>query len=154
MYQWVASLRSKRIHESDWQGWSGTWVIEEKHLGGERQRCLCYRRYFDYDPDRAILIAKGASLVVRVNRLIGNEAFVVTAAEEMIQTVHQIADADETVMRGLPAQTLKISKLLPVNGLINSHIAVFGNTGSESSIPWPHYIKQALPKYNICSWPF
>lgn len=106
-------------------------VIEEKHPTGSGSDAWRYRRYLSasltgyIDRNRSFI---GGS---RELPLIGNEAFVVT--EEMIQTVHQIAGADETVMAFTRTDLEDISIALPVNGLINSHIAIFGNTGSGKS---------------------
>lgn len=106
-------------------------VIEEKHLGGSGSDAWRYRRYLTttltgYIDRKGCFIGGSRELP-----LIGNEAFVVT--EEMIQTVHQIANADETVMRFTRTDLEDIEIALPVNGLINSHIAIFGNTGSGKS---------------------
>lgn len=72
-------------------------IIEEKHLAGSGSDAWRYRRYLTSTLtgyiDRTGCFIGGS----RELPLIGNEVFVVT--EEMIQTVHQIADADETVMR-------------------------------------------------------
>ncbi|CAG74501.1 conserved hypothetical protein [Pectobacterium atrosepticum SCRI1043] len=106
-------------------------VIEEKHLAGSGSDAWRYRRYLTatltgYIDRRGCFIGGSRELP-----LIGNEAFVVT--EEMIQTVHQIADSDETVMTFTRTDLEDIEIALPVNGLINSHIAIFGNTGSGKS---------------------
>ena len=106
-------------------------VIEEKHLGGSGSDAWRYRRYLTttltgYIDRKGCFIGGSRELP-----LIGNEAFVVT--EEMIQTVHQIANADETVMKFTRTDLEDIEIALPVNGLINSHIAIFGNTGSGKS---------------------
>lgn len=106
-------------------------VIEEKHLGGSGSDAWRYRRYLTttltgYIDRKGCFIGGSRELP-----LIGNEAFVVT--EEMIQTVHQISNADETVMRFTRTDLEDIEIALPVNGLINSHIAIFGNTGSGKS---------------------
>lgn len=106
-------------------------VIEEKNLGGSGSDAWRYRRYLTstltgYIDRRGYFVGGSRELP-----LIGNEAFVVT--EEMIQTVHQIADSGETVMRFTRTDLEDIEIALPVNGLINSHIAIFGNTGSGKS---------------------
>ena len=106
-------------------------IIEEKHPSGSGSDTWRYRRYLTATLtgyiDRGGRFTGGS----RELPLIGNEAFVVT--EEMIQTVHQIADADETVMLFTRTDLEDIEIALPVNGLINSHIAIFGNTGSGKS---------------------
>ena len=64
--------------------------------------------------------------------LIGNEAFILTA--QKIRSVHKLNNKDtsyyikiaETENEGIPID-------LPINGLFNSHIAIFGNTGSGKS---------------------
>ncbi|UJL38416.1 ATP-binding protein [Pantoea agglomerans] len=106
-------------------------VVEEKILAGSGSDAWRFRRYLTatltgYVDRRGSFIGGSRELP-----LIGNEAFVVT--EEMIQTVHQIADADETVMTFTRTDLEDIEIKLPVNGLINSHIAIFGNTGSGKS---------------------
>lgn len=106
-------------------------VIEEKHPAGSGSDAWRYRRYLTATLtgyiDRGGTFTGGA----RELPLIGNEAFVVT--EGMIQSVHQIARADETVMTFTRTDLENIEIALPVNGLINSHIAIFGNTGSGKS---------------------
>lgn len=106
-------------------------VIEEKIFSGSGSDAWRYKRYLTasltgYVDRRGIFIGGSRELP-----LIGNEAFVVT--EEMIQIVHQIAKADDTVMSFTRTDLEDIEIKLPVNGLINSHIAIFGNTGSGKS---------------------
>lgn len=106
-------------------------IIEEKHPVGSGSDAWRYRRYLTatltgYIDRKGSFIGGSRELP-----LIGNEVFVVT--EEMIQTVHQIAKADETVMSFTRTDLEDIEIALPVNGLINSHIAIFGNTGSGKS---------------------
>lgn len=106
-------------------------IVEEKHPTGSGSDSWRYRRYLSasltgYIDRKGSFIGGSRELP-----LIGNEAFVVT--EEMIQTVHQIADAGETVMNFTRTDLEDIGIALPVNGLINSHIAIFGNTGSGKS---------------------
>lgn len=106
-------------------------VIEEKHFTGSGSDSWRYRRYLTANLsgyiDRTGCFVGGS----RELPLIGNEAFVVT--EEIIQTVHQIANPNETVMRFTRTDLENIEIALPINGLINSHIAIFGNTGSGKS---------------------
>ncbi|UXK11928.1 ATP-binding protein [Erwinia pyrifoliae] len=106
-------------------------IIEEKHLAGSGSDAWRYRRYLTatltgYIDRKGSFVGGSRELP-----LIGNEAFVVT--EEMIQTVHQIANADETVMTFTCTDLEDIEIALPVDNLINSHIAIFGNTGSGKS---------------------
>jgi len=64
--------------------------------------------------------------------LIGNEVFIVT--EEKINSIHNL-------IRNKSAQHIKVARTdvedilieLPVDGIFNSHIAIFGNTGSGKS---------------------
>lgn len=106
-------------------------VIEEKHPAGSGSDAWRYRRYLTATLtgyiDRRGTFTGGS----RELPLIGNEAFVVT--EEMIQAVHQIARAGETVMTFTRTDLEDIEIALPINGLINSHVAIFGNTGSGKS---------------------
>ncbi len=106
-------------------------VIEEKHIVGSGSDSWRYRRYLTatlvgYIDRKECFIGGSRELP-----LIGNEAFVVT--EELIQMVHQISDEDETVMKFTRTDLEDIEISLPVDGLINSHIAIFGNTGSGKS---------------------
>lgn len=106
-------------------------IVEEKHPSGSGSDAWRYRRYLS------------ASLTGYINRsnnfiggsrelpLIGNEAFIVT--ESIIRTIHSIADEDEAVMNFTRTELEDIEIALPVNGLMNSHIAIFGNTGSGKS---------------------
>lgn len=108
-------------------------VIEEKIFSGSGSDAWRYKRYLTasltgYVDRRGVFIGGSRELP-----LIGNEAFVVT--EEMIKIVHQIARADDTVMSFTRTDLEDIEIKLPVNGLINSHIAIFGNTGSGKSNP-------------------
>ncbi len=62
--------------------------------------------------------------------LIGNEVFIVT--KEKIETVHNMSRSKETVsFASTERDGFKIG--FPIDGLFNSHIAVFGNTGSGKS---------------------
>jgi hypothetical protein len=64
--------------------------------------------------------------------LIGNEAYIVT--REKIQRVHNLVRDDGSpsiVVASIEGHDFDIE--LPVDGLFNSHIAIFGNTGSGKS---------------------
>jgi hypothetical protein len=106
-------------------------LIEEKHPSGSGSDAWRYRRYLTATLTGYIDRTRGFVSGSRELPLIGNEAFVVT--EEMVQTVHQIAKEGETVMSFTRTDLEDIEISLPVNGLINSHIAIFGNTGSGKS---------------------
>lgn len=64
--------------------------------------------------------------------LIGNEAYIVT--REKIRRVHNLTRDDDSpavVIASIEGHDFDIE--LPVDGLFNSHIAIFGNTGSGKS---------------------
>jgi hypothetical protein len=64
--------------------------------------------------------------------LIGNEAYVLTA--DKIKLIHNIGNstADQSIaIAETHSDNIKIS--LPINGLLNTHLAIFGNTGSGKS---------------------
>nr|HPM02917.1 ATP-binding protein [Candidatus Cloacimonadota bacterium] len=64
--------------------------------------------------------------------LIGNEAFILT--ETKIHTIHDLLKKDSSLkicIANTDIEEVPIS--LPVDGLFNSHIAIFGNTGSGKS---------------------
>lgn len=106
-------------------------IVEEKHPSGSGSDAFRYRRYLSATLtgyiDRLDNFIGGS----RELPLIGNEVFIVT--EQVIQTVHRIAKTDEAVMNFTRTDLEDIEISLPINGLINSHIAIFGNTGSGKS---------------------
>lgn len=62
--------------------------------------------------------------------LIGNEVFIVP--REKIETIHNLSNARTTVsFAETERDGFKVS--FPLDGLLNSHIAIFGNTGSGKS---------------------
>jgi DNA helicase HerA-like ATPase len=63
--------------------------------------------------------------------LIGNEAYVLTAA--MLQIVHSLVSTGEAAVHVATHYDDGFDVALPVDGLFNSHIAIFGNTGSGKS---------------------
>lgn len=63
--------------------------------------------------------------------LIGNESFIVT--EKLIQRIHRITSEQDVNLHFACTDLENIDISLPVNGLLNSHIAIFGNTGSGKS---------------------
>ncbi|CNF36984.1 ATP-binding protein [Yersinia enterocolitica] len=106
-------------------------IVEDKISTGSGSEARRYRRYLT------------ATLSGYINRhcrfiggtrelpLIGNEAFIVT--EETIQLIHKLA-TDKVLSLNFARTDLEdIEISLPVNGLMNSHIAIFGNTGSGKS---------------------
>lgn len=63
--------------------------------------------------------------------LVGNEAFLLT--RERVQRVHDLASADAISLEIAQSEYEGYDIGLPVDGLLNSHIAIFGNTGSGKS---------------------
>lgn len=63
--------------------------------------------------------------------LIGNEAFIVT--ENIIQCIHDITTKNDFSINFAKTDLENIDISIPVDGLLNSHIAIFGNTGSGKS---------------------
>lgn len=63
--------------------------------------------------------------------LIGNEAFIVT--ENIIQSIHAITTKNDFSINIAKTDLENIDISIPVDGLLNSHIAIFGNTGSGKS---------------------
>jgi DNA helicase HerA-like ATPase len=63
--------------------------------------------------------------------LIGNEAYIIT--KEKISLVHNIAGESEISINIATTDSDDLDIAFPVDGLFNSHIAIFGNTGSGKS---------------------
>jgi hypothetical protein len=64
--------------------------------------------------------------------LIGNEAFILT--EQKIHSIHNLVKRDCSLKICIAKTDVEeISISLPVDGIFNSHIAIFGNTGSGKS---------------------
>ena len=63
--------------------------------------------------------------------LIGNEAYIVT--REKVHQVHNLARPDEPSITVATIFGEDFEIKLPIDGLFNSHIAIFGNTGSGKS---------------------
>jgi uncharacterized protein len=64
--------------------------------------------------------------------LIGNEAFILT--EERIHDIHNLTKEDTSEhIRVAKTDIEEIPVKLPIDGIFNSHIAIFGNTGSGKS---------------------
>lgn len=64
--------------------------------------------------------------------LIGNEAFILT--DEKIHRIHNLStDATQAHITIAKTDAEEISLDFPIDGLFNSHMAVFGNTGSGKS---------------------
>lgn len=64
--------------------------------------------------------------------LIGNEAFILT--ESKIHTIHNLLKKDASIKICIAKTDVEeVPVYFPVDGLFNSHIAIFGNTGSGKS---------------------
>lgn len=63
--------------------------------------------------------------------LIGNEAFIVT--HDKLALIHNLANNSEASIEIATTGTDDIKLPFPIDGLFNSHIAIFGNTGSGKS---------------------
>lgn len=64
--------------------------------------------------------------------LIGNEAFILT--ESKIHTIHDLLKKDSSLKICIAKTDIEeVPISLPIDGLFNSHIAIFGNTGSGKS---------------------
>lgn len=66
--------------------------------------------------------------------LIGNSAYIITKAK--LQVIHRLADEEPTDPLSIliaDSSTDDINVNFPVDGLFNTHIAIFGNTGSGKS---------------------
>jgi uncharacterized protein len=63
--------------------------------------------------------------------LIGNEVFIVTKSQ--IQTIHDLAEDGRLTVKFATTDGEGFDIAFPLDGLFNSHIAIFGNTGSGKS---------------------
>jgi DNA helicase HerA-like ATPase len=63
--------------------------------------------------------------------LVGNEAFLLT--KEKVHQVHCLVSPDDLSINIARSEYEGYDIALPIDGLINSHIAIFGNTGSGKS---------------------
>lgn len=106
-------------------------VVEERQVQGSGSESQRYRRYLTVTLS-GYIDRKGCFIGgTRELPLIGNEAFIVT--EELIQTIHQITEVQGVGLNFARTDLEDIDITLPINGLMNSHIAIFGNTGSGKS---------------------
>ncbi|MEO9944566.1 MAG: ATP-binding protein [Paraglaciecola sp.] len=63
--------------------------------------------------------------------LIGNEAFILTKSK--IHAIHSLTDKNQGSVTFAKTDTDSFDVSFPIKGLFNSHLAVFGNTGSGKS---------------------
>ncbi|MEM9375078.1 MAG: DUF87 domain-containing protein [Pseudomonadota bacterium] len=85
--------------------------------------------------------------------LVGNEAFLLT--KEKVHQVHSLVDENAIGLNIAKSDYEGYDISLPVDGLMNSHIAIFGNTGSGKSntlaILYQEFI-EAMEKRNIAAF--
>lgn len=76
--------------------------------------------------------------------LVGNEAFLLT--RERVLQVHNLLSEDGIALHIATSEYEGYDIALPVDGLMNSHIAIFGNTGSGKSNTlatlYQHFVKE------------
>lgn len=63
--------------------------------------------------------------------LVGNECFLLT--KEKLDIIHNLTSDDELALKIAKSDYEGYEISLPIDGLINSHVAIFGNTGSGKS---------------------
>ncbi|EPF7167853.1 ATP-binding protein [Escherichia coli] len=106
-------------------------IVEEKSPVGSGSDSLRFRRYLTASLagyiDRNGCFTGGT----RELPLIGNEVFLMS--EEQLHLIHSIAPAGESGLNFSRTDLEDIDITLPISGLLNSHIAIFGNTGSGKS---------------------
>jgi len=113
------------------------------------------KRYININKNKRILSASVAGFIENNNfiggikelPLIGNEVFILT--EKKIHLIHQLLKR-ETALKIEIAKTDKeeITIEFPIDGLFNSHIAIFGNTGSGKSNTLVSLYRALIEKLN------
>ncbi|HDK6388054.1 ATP-binding protein [Klebsiella variicola] len=106
-------------------------ILEEKNPLGSGAESIRFRRYLTVSLSGYVDRNGHFTVGTRELPLIGNEAFIVT--EEIIQLIHKIVRAQTCAITFARTDLEDIDITLPVSGLLNSHIAIFGNTGSGKS---------------------
>ena len=116
--------------------------IDGEKLVDENKRLDYFNsKYINLDRNKRILSASVSGFIESNNKfiggikelpLIGNEVFILT--ERKIHLIHKLLK-NETKLKINIAFTDKEEIIidLPIDGLLNSHIAIFGNTGSGKS---------------------
>lgn len=80
--------------------------------------------------------------------LIGNEAYILT--NDKIKIIHNLASSQiEESIQIAESHIEKMPISLPIDGLINTHIAIFGNTGSGKSNTLTSLYKAVFEKLDI-----
>jgi hypothetical protein len=110
--------------------------LVDEHSGNSFQN----KKYINIDKNKRILSASVSGFIennkfvggIKELPLIGNEVFILT--EKKIHLIHQLLRKGATLKIEV-AKTDKeeIPIEFPIDGLFNSHIAIFGNTGSGKS---------------------
>jgi len=115
-------------------------VDGEKLVDEHSENSFLNKKYINLDKNKRILSASVSGFIennkfvggIKELPLIGNEVFILT--EKKIHLIHQLLRKD-TKLKIEISKTDKeeIPIEFPVDGLFNSHIAIFGNTGSGKS---------------------
>lgn len=96
--------------------------------------------FSDFDKNRRILTIALVGFINKYGQyfggtrelpLIGNEAFLVTS--HRIHQIHQLVSTGDVAVSFAKTEYEDYPIAFPVDGLLNSHIAIFGNTGSGKS---------------------
>jgi DNA helicase HerA-like ATPase len=106
-------------------------ITEEKMPMGSGSDSLRYRRYLTASLSGYIDRDGRFTGGTRELPLIGNEVFLLT--EEQLHLIHSIAQPGTSGLNFSRTDLEDIEITLPISGLLNSHIAIFGNTGSGKS---------------------
>jgi len=115
-------------------------VEGEKLVDEYSGNSILNKKYINIDKNKRILSASVSGFIennkfvggIKELPLIGNEVFILT--EKKIHLIHQLLNK-ETKLKIEVSKTDKeeIPIEFPIDGLFNSHIAIFGNTGSGKS---------------------
>ncbi|APD94635.1 hypothetical protein BM523_11775 [Alteromonas mediterranea] len=110
----------------------GEKLLEDKSTDSTNQPTSTYQRYLTVSLsghiDRDSRFIGGTTELP----LIGNEAFILT--NDKVEIIHNIGTSDS--MKSINIAETHVDKMpvsLPIDGLLNTHIAIFGNTGSGKS---------------------
>ena len=101
--------------------------------------------YEKRDKNKRILTVSLSGFINRENNfiggmrempLVGNEAYLLT--KEKLHTIYKLAKGKQISIKIAKSESDEIDVSLPVDGLFNGHIAIFGNTGSGKSNTLAH----------------
>lgn len=115
------------------------------------------KKYINFDRNKRILSASVSGFIESNNKfiggikelpLIGNEVFILT--EKKIHLIHHLLKTGDILKISI-AKTDKeeIPIDFPIDGLFNSHIAIFGNTGSGKSNTLVSLYKAVIEKLSL-----